>query len=450
MATVTRTYTESASGSYRSTWTLVYSAPDIVANGTSFVVSPPSLSAKFVYSSKNRGEVEVFLHPVISGATIQSEIFRKYRELAAMASGTAYNIATSTQGAQASVTIQTASIFNSSNPTVASVPIQYVADSTWLWSVSGSDPNIDNSYYGTTAENIFSTPPRVTLNAPPAFDTTQVSVDTPYIYSGLTTASVTVSNSSAQYGGTVSDITLTIGNQTTSRSTDGTLSILLDTVGTFTPTVKVTDSRGQTTTKSLNPITVNGYVAPSVSFSAERTTQAGIPDDEGTYATLDATFTFTDVVATLLAPSVTMTDENGTQTTPTVTWYSTRASDGTLSGTVDWSTISYGDTAYCLVAGLNTNYSYQISVRPRDDMGTGTAIVQTVASAFYTIDFLAGGHGIAFGKPASHVGFDVAMDTTFEDNVFISLPDYQTADTTDKAIYDAIVVLGWDSDVLVN
>lgn len=32
----------------------------------------------------------------------------------------------------------------------------------------------------------------------------------------------------------------------------------------------------------------------------------------------------------------------------------------------------------------------------------------------------------------------------------IDLPQYQTADTTDKAIYDAVVALGWDSDVLIS
>ena len=35
-------------------------------------------------------------------------------------------------------------------------------------------------------------------------------------------------------------------------------------------------------------------------------------------------------------------------------------------------------------------------------------------------------------------------------DIFIDLPQYQTSGTTDKAIYDAVVALGWDSDVLVN
>ena len=35
-------------------------------------------------------------------------------------------------------------------------------------------------------------------------------------------------------------------------------------------------------------------------------------------------------------------------------------------------------------------------------------------------------------------------------DIFLDLPQYQTADTTDKAIYDACVSLGWDSDVLIS
>lgn len=301
----------------------------------------------------------------------------------------------------------------------------------------------------------------VTLNVPPTYDLSALSIDTPYIYTGLTTASVTVSNLSAKYGGTITDVAFTIGNTSVSRADAGTLSILLDTVGTFTPTVTVTDSRGQTTTKTLDPIQVNGYVAPSVSFTADRTLASGVPDDEGTYATVDATFTFTDVVADAVAPSVVLTDENGTQTTPTVTWYSSRATDGTLSGSVTWANLSSGDTIYGLIPNVNTQYSYQISVRPRDSQGTGTAITQTLSSAFYTVDFLAGGHGIAFGKPASNTGFECAMTALFEDtvqvdgtatfgaDVLIDLPDYQTAGTTDKELYDAVVALGWDSDVLI-
>ena len=357
---------------------------------------------------------------------------------------------------------QTSDYFNSNNKTIKTVSF-----GSWLggevrlkYNGSGTNNTLYVDAYNASSYTNKFTFSTITLelNAPPTFNATPLSIDTTSAYSGITTASVTVSDTTAYYGGDISSVTLTIGEQTATISGDGTLSILLNAGGTFTPTVTVTDSRGQTNTISLDPLTVNVYTAPTVSFDVDRTDANGDPDDEGTYGLIEATLTFADVIATAIAPSVVLTDENGTQTTPTVTWYT----DDTLTTTVTWASVSSGDTVYGLFSGVNTQYSYSVSVRPRDSEGTGTAITQTLGSAFYTVDFLAGGHGIAFGKPASNVGFECAMDATFEnivdidndlncnDDVYISLPDYQTADTTDKAIYDAIVSLGWDADVLVN
>lgn len=360
--------------------------------------------------------------------------------------------------------LSTSNYFNSSNPTTKTLPITLVLES-WQITNDASGGYWNGTYTGTGSSTL-------TLDAPPTFNSTQVAFDTNFVYAGLTTASVTVSSLSAKYGGTVKTATLKIGSQTVTKqnpSNNDTLSILLNSSGSFTPTVTITDSRNQTTTKTLNEITVNTYVKPSVRFTIERTlpktgepTPIGKPDDEGESATITATFTFTDVIATLSAPTVTVTDQDGTTTTVTPTWYSSRAQDGTLSGTVTWGNLSTGATVYGLVSGFNTQYSYQISVTPEDSEDVGVAQTQTLGSAFYTVDFLAGGHGIAFGKPASNTGFECAMTALFEDtvqadgtatfgsDVLIGLPEYQTVGTTDKAIYDAVVALGWDSDVLVN
>lgn len=380
-----------------------------------------------------------------NGSTL---ISRCYANTNTLVSNYTYAVATWTTP---SISVNTADLFKASNKTIRTVPLSLRLPSGgelngwWVNSLSETG----NLAADTSAVTDLATI-NITLDAPPTFDTTPITFDKNYIYVGITTASVTVSNLSAKYGGDITDVTFTIGNQSVSSAGAGTLSITPSASGTFTPTVTVTDSRGQTTTKSFDPITVNSYIVPSVSFTADRTLSSGVPDDEGTYATVDATFTFADVVADAVAPSVVVTDEGGTQTTPVVTWYSSRASDGTLSGSVTWSSLSSGDTVYGLIPNINTQYSYQISIRPRDTEGTGTAITQTLSSAFYTVDFLAGGHGIAFGKPSSNVGFECAMDATFEDSVFVGLSDYQTVGTTDKAIYDVIVSLGWDSDVLVN
>lgn len=351
---------------------------------------------------------------------------------------------------QGSSSTSTSNVFNSQNPTEREVTVYYNGGSNrslYFTALSSYGNQSTVSIY-----SAFTLGQKLILDAPPTFNVSGISYDTPYVYSGLTTASVTVSDAAAKYGGNISSVAFTIGNQTVTRSDNGTLSIALNQGGTFTPTVTVTDSRGQTTTKTLDPITVNTYTAPSVSFDVARTLNDGTPDDEGTYGLIEAELTFTDVVATAVAPSVVLTDDDGTQTTPTVTWYT----DDTLTTQVTWANVSSGDTVYGLFSGLSTQHSYQVSVRPRDSEGTGTAVTQTIAPAFYTVDFYAGGHGIAFGKPASDTGFECAMTATFENtatfgsDIYIDLSDYQTTGSVDKELYDAIVALGWDSDVLVN
>ena len=470
MATVVKTYTENQASSYKATWTLTFSGADVTASGATATVSAPTLQAKYVQSSKNKAYVQLYDVGVYTpnGVSLFGSMYFENTTGSddygyySWASGATKTIQRHVDNATA--TINTADLFSSSNPTArtvllylrgtesgnkidASLVSTYNNPTTAQWNGYVGNPAINDAFI------------KVTLNVPPTFTTTAISFDTPYVYTGLTTASVTVSDLTAYYGGNISTATLTIGNQTASRSDNGTLSILLNQSGTFTPTVTVTDSRGQATTQTLNAITVNSYTAPTVQFTAERTLATGVEDDEGTYATVDATFSFSDVVATLVAPSVTMIDDGGTQTTPTVTWYSSRATDGTLSGAVTWSSLSSGATVYALIAGLNTQRSYQVSIRPRDSEGTGTAITQTVASAFYTIDFLAGGHGIAFGQPASQTGLHCDMEATFNrtvdvgeevssENLLLKL-DTTAATGTDYEIYTALVSLGWDSDCIV-
>lgn len=461
--TLTSTTNLNQSGASRSgtgVYTITYPKSSINITGATFNIDdllPTGVTTKMTWSSEYayNGESGIgFYFPQKTGT---GNAYVRF----AFSYGRWANGATKTlsKTAGTSATFNTEDYFNSSNPTSRTYSITYEIVPLFFFNGKNIWTDVEDASAINKCYNVgwatVSLSQTLVLDVPPTATVSALSFDTPYIYAGLTTASVTVSDTAAYYDGTISDVTLVIGAQSDSLSGDGTLSIALDAAGTFTPTVIVTDSRGQTYTEQLAPITVMTYTAPTVTFTAERTTSAGVPDDEGTYATCPSTFVFADAIATAIAPSVVLTDENGTQTTPTVTWYSSRAADGTLSGSVTWSSLSSGDTVYGLIPGLNPNYSYQISIRPRDSEGTGTAIVQTVSSAFYTVDFLAGGHGIAFGQPASQTGFYCNMDThilgsaEFGDDVYIDLPDYQTTGTTDKAIYDALVALGWDSDVIV-
>lgn len=343
--------------------------------------------------------------------------------------------------ASASVTLTTSSYFKSSNANQRTVTLDLVAPSGCI--VGVYEASIGGSSFSTNPSQKTLSTITLELNVPPTATVGSLTTDTAYVYAGLTTASVSVSNATAYYGGTIVSVTLTIGGQSASISGDGTLSILLNAGGTFTPVVTITDSRGQVQEYQLDPITVGIYSAPTVNFDAERTTDTGVLDDEGAYATIVTTLTF-DPIAEAVAPTVAVADEDGITQTVTTTWYSTRASDGTLSGAVTWSTLASGSTVYGLVSitgGFDTQKSYVISLTPQDSESiTGDTKTDTLQTAFYTVDFLAGGHGIAFGMPASQDGFYCKMPATFVDanDVMRALFDfihpvgsyYETSDTT--------------------
>ena len=451
MATKTLTSTTSLDGWGSSTtgtgvYTITYPNSSIEISASTFTVDdllPTNVTAKLTWwSYGTKGESGIgFYYPTVNNSNAYANFAYSYGSWANGATKTLTKTGTN------SATFNTSDYFNSSNPTSRTYALSYAVkpmmtySSQPIWS-HGSDNDLMNHCYNVGWSTV-SLDQTLVLNVPPTVTVSAMTYDTVQIYAGLTTASVTLSDLTAYYGGTIASATLTIGNQTATRTTDGVLSIALNAGGTFTPTVTVTDSRGQVTTQTLTPIVVNVYTSPAITYSAERTTSAGVTDDEGTYATIDATLTFADAIATAVAPTVAVTDENGTAITPTVTWYTTRASDGTLSGAVTWSSISSGDTVYGLVSitgGFNTQASYQISITPNDSESAGTAITQTLATAFYTVDFLAGGHGIAFGQPASQTGFYCNMSANFVDanSVMRALFDfvypvgsyYETSDTS--------------------
>lgn len=433
MATITKTFTETQGE--KSTWTLALSLNDATITDSNVDLLPTLLGKYSAYSGKNGASLWVKYEFRARGQLIGTLYYGDASSFVSLAGNTNRNWGKYDGNLRAYT-----SAFNSGNPTDIQVPITVKSTVMMLGSgkLSGGALTTPVGAYNSSTETDWGTLAYIKLNAPPTFTVSAMTFDTNYVYTGLTTASVDVSALSAKYGGSITEVKLTIGNQSVTRTNNGTLSILLEAEGTFTPTVTVTDSRGQVTTQTLEAITVNGYTAPSAVFTAERTTSTGVDDDEGEYAVLDTNITFTDVVADLTAPTVTI---DGTPAT--VTWYSSRATDGTLSGTVNWSSLTSPATVYGLVNVPNIQTSYSVSLTPNDTEGSGTPITQTIASAFYTIDFLAGGHGIAFGQPSSQDGFECNMPTIFHDSVTmeddVSVMD---ANSTLRALFDFIHPVG--------
>lgn len=147
------------------------------------------------------------------------------------------------------------------------------------------------------------------------------------------------------------------------------------------------------------------YSEPTITnLTADRCNALGELSDEGQYAKvvfnwqIDAINSggLTDVVIQWKLSSE--TDWNST----------TAVSGGTVtSGAVD--KVIGGNT-------LDTEYDYDIQVVVTDAKGNATYSIVLPAMK-YIIDFLSGGNGVAIGKPAYREGFDIAMDTYFNNNV---------------------------------
>ena len=460
MATITKTVKENQESSNKATWTITLAGENVSASDD-FTLPAPNMTAKYVFSGKNKGLVGVYLYLYSLYYTGDEDgqiglvTYEKGQWVGpnlnpvSMASGTVYTIGKSPSGFD----IQLADLFNSGNPSVGSVDIIAKADENGIYLHSDDANGNKGNEYLNASEYTFGTIAKVTLVAPPTFDVS-VSSSGAY-YSGIHPYSVAISNCSAKYGGTISETKLTIGGQSTTGSGNGTLSIIPNAVGTFTPVVTVTDSRGQVTTKTLPSITVLPHSVDITAVTAQRiNASTGLLDDEGTNALITATITYSAFSGNyLLKPDVMV----GGVSTNNVTWYSSWTASSGFSNPISWT--NYAPTSPVTLYGkctssFNKESSYEIGVTPKTTYDTGTDHTATLAQAFYTICVRAGGHGIGFGmKPPTddfHVGMDVVFHKDFgaELDVVINSSTGRATAGEDKDLYNALVDLGWVSEVI--
>lgn len=427
MATVSKTYTENTNASYKATWVLSATGTDLAPTTNAFTVSLPTLSAKYTYSGKSYASVDVSYDVYINNINTYQR-FRYYRgqqndisKMVATTSGSTYTL--SSYSNNTTRTLYLSNYFTSSNPTVRSLPItiqEAYGGSTYLSSsnTSNADGSMFNCYQGGTAVAL-GTIGYLTLNAPPTATIGTPTYSNPQ-YAGLGTYTVDVTTASAKYSGNIDSITLTIGNQTDVKTfssttvTNQTFTITPALAGTYTPTITIVDSRGQTTVESLPQITVNAYTAPSMSFDLARCDVDGILQAEGEYGLVTANITYVDAIAELTQPTVSVKDSNDSTIISSTTWYETWDAVNGVSDAVNWTNYSPTSpvTLYAIVSAtgseFSSNESYTVSITPTDNMGgVAQTITQTLATGFFTIDFQAGGKEIAFGAPANEDLTDV-------------------------------------------
>lgn len=512
----------SISGVSFATHTFSLTSGSYTASSDSITIPKATIKAKYNTNSDGRSILSdvIWVTPIINGVSGDTD-YSYY-----VNGPLAYNTdATMANYKSVSWTFSTSSLFNANNKTSRTVNINWKIEAQGsMIGTAKPDPynpgsggylaiaqyGIVGNWYSWT----ISSEGTVTLNAPPTFTAAATSAG-PY-YANVSTYRVNLTNLSAKYGGTISSAVLTVGNQTASRTTNGELAIVLNATGTFTPSVKVTDSRGQNTTVNLSPITVESHTSPTVTAETtstgpyytigttytavtsnpvtyddvsvasvsltigsqtvsdddvgqltispntvgtftpivtitdsagasssvqlqpitvlqyssptingsviQRTESTGKPNEEDTSAVIGYQITWADALGHIQKPKIYI----GSSTTEaTVSWYKTyeptSATETYLSNPItDWGTITSGDIVYAFISDeFLIGDSYTINALVSDNFASSAVLSMTLAQAFFTIDFLAGGHGIAFGQLAENEGFWCDMDSHFSKQMYL-------------------------------
>lgn len=434
MATITKSFTENqVSDMPKATWTVSLSGADysVTETGQTISVSAISCTAKYVGSSKGKCSIDLTGATRVTGnnGSYYGGSVSKYRgsydSPYTVASGTTFSLLNSSGG---NFNVNASNLFTSSNPTEKTKAITFVSATVDVGTYN-SNYSVANGYYGSISFSP-STLGTITYKCPPVLATCSLSKNTSDYFAGLTrvtfnvpiTYSASGTTGTAKYGGYIKKIEVAIGSQTktvtfdesTKPTSAQTLFIDLSSAGTFTPTITVTDSRDQIATQTLSDITVLPYNVPSTTFDVYRTNNIGIKNDEGHYALIQSTISYTDGAATLTEPSIQIDGADlSSLTDASVTWYKTWNNTSGVSNVIsDWTTLVpqnhmvtiYGliDWDYDTTGNFAEDTSYQITLVANDSLnGHSTPITQTMSTAFYTIDFQAGGKEIAFGAPAN-------------------------------------------------
>lgn len=226
----------------------------------------------------------------------------------------------------------------------------------------------------------------------------------------------------------------------TGSAASGTTGII-QTAGSITPSIKVTDSRDRTATKTASAVTVYDYAAPNVTNAAAYRCDAdGNADDGGT-----------NVRITLTAHISSVNGKNSS-----TLQYRYKQAGGSFNG---WTAFTSG----AILSGFAADKSYEVELRAVDALGNSKAVSIPIPTESVWLHGKDGGKGAAFGKYAEEDDlFDVAWRSRFRgETIFDPFPtsngeqewrdppmipgvEYRTTKRMwGLPVYQCIVSLGW-------
>lgn len=159
-----------------------------------------------------------------------------------------------------------------------------------------------------------------------------------------------------------------------------------NTAGSYTFKVIVTDSYGNSTTKTNSAVTVVSYSVPTVSATTFRCNSSGTADGSGTYASLKMTWTIANISGN--SATVHKVNFNGADTTLT-------------SGTA------------VIKSGVSTSSAYTATYTVTDSFGNSATISQTIQSEFVNFDLYpdstTGGMGVGMTAESGLASFNMPI-----------------------------------------
>lgn len=191
-----------------------------------------------------------------------------------------------------------------------------------------------------------------------------------------------VTSATAGTGSSIASVTVSINGKSYSGTTATTNIITAS--GNLTATITAKDLRGRSasTTKT---VTIQAYSNPYISnFTIIRCDSSGKASEAGSYA------------------KVTFVGGRSSVSSKNTGSYSFQYKKSTASSytTYNFSVTSSTINTSVILSGIDTNYSYSFIGIVKDYFTSIKTAAKTLSSAFVTVDYLNGGHGIAFGKVA--------------------------------------------------
>ena len=210
---------------------------------------------------------------------------------------------------------------------------------------------------------------------------------------GYSKLSYTVTASGA-YGATIQSCRFTFAGKTVTGSSGV---VAVNSAGTFTPSVEVTDSRGRSVSVTGNSVDVYDYNAPTIAqLSVQRCNAEGTIQNEGTYVCVQGAFHVGASVG----------GRNGV---------TAKCRYREIGGS--WSNYTAIEDTGAVVGGsMPATKTYEMEIAATDSIGETKTVYAIIPTAEVALHLRDGGKGAAFGKYAEKEALECAWDAYFDKN----------------------------------